>query len=291
MLSEQFEIAGGSVTGADHSLIGKPNQDAYYTLAHPDLLVGIVSDGCGDPASPYSEVGARLISRATAAQIMLFSYGGEHVLFSAIQDKIVNFINNCALSMAHVPLNLELDMDLSDKLEKAKRKAITDHFLCTIVGFAITTVKAYFFSVGDGTIVVNGQEIKIGPFPNNAPPYIAYRLLDSSLISLNPSLLNFNIVHTCNTNELESFLIGSDGAQEIQKQAGELMPDGKSYSGPLDQFWMNDNYFSNSQSINRRLYLMNKAKQTIDWENRTVQHRKGLLHDDTTLVVGRRKTL
>jgi hypothetical protein len=51
--------------------------------------------------------------------------------------------------------------------------------------------------------------------------------------------------------------------------------------GPLDQFYRQDRYFANPELISRRLKLISR-----DWPMSNPQ--PGLLHDDTTLIVGRR---
>ena len=56
-------------------------------------------------------------------------------------------------------------------------EAISECLLFTVVGCAISGEHAAFFSLGDGVIIVNDLHLKIGPYPDNAPPYLAYALL------------------------------------------------------------------------------------------------------------------
>jgi hypothetical protein len=284
MLTEQFQIAAGSVTGRDHAFSHKPNQDALFRAERPDLLVGVVCDGCGDPESPHSEVGARLGARLIGGSLLtvptihrVWLERARGAMLSIVRD-----VARCMMGMTPVSYTEDVSSTIAS--------VVRDYFLFTIVGFAITPETSYFFSIGDGTLYVNGERIPLGPFPDNAPPYAAYALLNSSLLKRDPGALWFKICKQLPTAELESFLIGSDGVGEIEQRAGELMPGGKEYLGPVSQFWMDDRYFTNPALVGRKLALANAEKQHIDWERRTVQKRSPLLHDDSTLICGRRKS-
>ncbi|MBI5202731.1 MAG: hypothetical protein HY925_14155 [Elusimicrobia bacterium] len=53
---------------------------------------------------------------------------------------------------------------------------VREHLLFTIVGAACSADHALAFACGDGGIVIDGALRRLGPFPGNAPPYLAYAL-------------------------------------------------------------------------------------------------------------------
>src|SRR5947209_6012612 len=100
-LDTTFEIATGSVTGRDHYHARQNRQDGWWvgrTRLHPSFtgsgpsdllssgpsvaasdhsaLAAIVCDGCGDPGSPCSEVGASLGARLLAHRLCELAAAG-----------------------------------------------------------------------------------------------------------------------------------------------------------------------------------------------------------------------
>lgn len=276
LIGELFELAGGTVIGKDHIFSRKPNQDAHHFVSGQELIVGIVCDGCGDPTSPHSEVGARIASTLLTNTL---------VACPEINPTWMDIVRNQALTSIDSLSTIMASSTFGKGTTVKSYQMVRDHFLFTVMGFAITPEESYFFSIGDGTMFVNGEQIEVGPFPNNEPPYMCYALMDSSLLKSDPGCLKFQIRRIVPTESLESFLIGSDGVQHFMK-AGTLMhPNGKQYVGSVDQFWTNDIYFGNPEQINRKLYLVNKDHTSL--ADGQVKH--GHLPDDTTLIVGRRK--
>lgn len=53
-----FAVTGGLVTGRNHALIGKNNQDAYALIRDKEIALALVYDGCG--RCPCSKVGAKM---------------------------------------------------------------------------------------------------------------------------------------------------------------------------------------------------------------------------------------
>jgi hypothetical protein len=283
-----LEIAAGSVIGKDHLRSRRPNQDAHFILRRPDLIVAVVCDGCG--SSPYSEVGARLAVRWVANAIAASQDEGRLCLETA-RGRVLETMARLAETLAGRPPARASDEARTPSFGVATPdivEIVRDYLLFTVVGAAITPEEARFFSLGDGALIVNEAPIALGPFPDNAPPYLAYSLLDSSLLTLDPALLQFQVHRRLPTAELDSFLIGSDGALEIEERADELLPNRSRAVGPLSQFWQEDATFTNPQAVSRKLALMGTDSQSVDWDARRIEKRPGLLHDDTTLIVGRR---
>jgi uncharacterized protein YbjQ (UPF0145 family) len=274
----QFQLAGGSVVGRSHRMAGKNNQDAMCCLRLQNTIVATVCDGCG--SGLQSEVGAHLGARLVTQAIVnqLARGGGE--------------------------INLQSTSDVEAMLEKARRKVlhelrrvaksmgddmasiVTDYFLFTVVGVCLTPKQALFFSLGDGLIVVNGKALLLGPFPGNAPPYLAYGLVPGRLQCTQQALC-FRIQQVLPTSEVQSFLIATDGVEDLRGAADRMMPGRNERVGAIEQFWCEERYFSNPDMIRRRLAGINR--DVVVGEQEITCKQNGLLSDDTTLIVGRRK--
>lgn len=253
-----FELAGGSVVGRDHRTIPKNNQDAWHVLRGPDVTVAVVCDGCGSGA--YSEVGARLGASLVTSAVARHARRGTWS-FDQIRDDVVAWLRV-----------------LANQMDGNLGRVIDDHFLFTVVGVVFSGHSARFFSCGDGVMIINGEVLTLGPFPNNEPPYLAYALYGDDV--------TLDVRRTVPLDDLDHFLLGCDGAgrpgllevcESDRNLPGVNMP-----VGPISQFWTDDCNFSNPAAISRRLKLIGR-----DWPPRDPEH--GLLADDTTIVVGRQR--
>jgi hypothetical protein len=169
---------------------------------------------------------------------------------------------------------------------------VRDYLLFTTVGAAIERDRSFFFALGDGIIIVNGVITRIGPFPGNAPPYMAYSLLPGYVghaqSSCNATNLMFQVYECIPTREVRHFLIGSDGAADFIAAQDRKLPGREQLLGPVSRFWEGD-FYGNPRKIERYLRLANEPAIAIDWEGHRRIIEAGLLPDDSTLVVGRRR--
>ncbi len=257
-----FQLAGGSMVGRDHRMVNKNNQDSYVIQSYSDLTVAVVADGCGSGAK--TEVGSQLGARLVAEQIAR-AYGAYRTI-------------DWQKTQRHVLSQLDL---LAQNLGGDFRRVVEEYFLFTIVGVVLEPKKATFFACGDGTIYVNGCHLPLGPFAGNMPPYIAYGLLENEL-KIDVREVRLAPVVELATSDLTSFLIGTDGIDDFVGHEARMMPGIDRLVGPIDQFWTDDRYFrGNPDLVSRQLRLVGR-----DWPLSNPEH--GLLHDDTTLIVGRR---
>jgi hypothetical protein len=146
----------------------------------------------------------------------------------------------------------------------------------------VTAEHVLVFSAGDGVWALNGELHPLGPFPGNAPPYLAYGLLKPGAGSLKLQALR-------PTAEVESLLLGTDGAAELGALHTARVPERDEPVGPLSQFWSEDRYFTNPDALRRRLSLLNREAVRADFATQRLVRVPGLLGDDTTLVVLRRR--
>jgi hypothetical protein len=253
-----FEIAGGSVTGRSHALAGRGNQDAFAFRADGDQLAAVVCDGCGSGA--HSEVGAQLGARVVVTALLRLL--GDHgdltspALWSALRAEVLAALRPVALAAG--PL---LGATVSDLL------------LFTVVGVALRGDRGAVFAAGDGLVVMDGAVTRLGPFPGDAPPYLGYGLLDAAAPG-------FAVVRAFATAEVTDLLLGTDGAAAL----AEL--DGGRHLRALAE---DDRHYRNRDAVRRALALLNREEARPDWEARRMVRRRGLLEDDATVVVLRRR--
>lgn len=264
--SSAHEIAGGTVAGRSHALSGKTNQDAYAWRVCGDVLVAVVCDGCG--SSPHSEVGAqigaRLCSNLLTARLAEGAALEAPALWEGLRVDILAELRRLAVAMGG-----------------QLAETVADHFLFTVVGLALVGDAGCVFAAGDGIAVVDGVVTRLGPFPGNEPPYLAYGIVSRDAPG-------FSVVRAF--LRAQSALIGTDGAVDLAGMASCSLPGGGAV-GPLDRFWEEDGYFRNRDAVRRRLALVNREVTRPLWDERRIERRTGLLDDDTTVVVVRRKSV
>jgi hypothetical protein len=265
-LDSRFEIAGGTVTGRSHVLSERGNQDAYTWLARGGSLVAVVCDGCGSGA--HSEVGAQLGARLVVESLSRRLAEGAALdapaLWTALQDDVLGALRGVAVAMGG-----------------RLGETVSEHFLFTIVGLALTAERGCVFAAGDGVIAVDGEVTRLGPFPGNEPPYLGYGLLDRPA--------GLGVLRTFAAGEVGSILLGTDGAADLDDVAARPLPGGEGEVGSLAQFWREDRHFQNRDSIRRRLALINREVARPIWAERRIARAPGHLGDDATVVVVRRR--
>lgn len=262
----RFEIAAGSVTGQLHRDLGKNNQDAYQVLLADETLIAVVCDGCssGLHSEVGSVLGASLVAEAIAQALHT---DPQRIDWHGVHESVLGEIEALLAAMGLDPV-----------------QALVDHFLFTIVGVVIDPEGASVFTLGDGVFSINGEITIIGPFPDNAPPYLAYELLHPELMGT-----QMQIHPQVPLDELKSLVIGTDGVADLLRAADLTLPGRTELVGPLSQFWEQDRYFSNSEALQRRLNLVNREIVQADWTAQRLTRHKGLLPDDTTLIVIRQQ--
>lgn len=300
-MRDLFELAGGSVAGRDHALVGRNNQDAFAWHQDERCTIAVVCDGCSEGA--HSEVGAQL---------------GARLLVRAIEDRFWEYATNPYDATRREPIDIpefweEVRSaflgDLGTLIPRMANLAVKgdrivlDYFLATVVGALLTERYAYVFSVGDGVIAVNGAVETLGPFPGNAPPYPMYvgmapgaAMEERTKFRLRPPIAlrePFSFSHEKEKGEgggagVQSLLLGTDGVGDLIAAEQRMLPGKEELVGPLAQFWTEDKYFRNPDMVRRRLTLINREAVGIDRASGTLVRSPGLLPDDTTLIAIRR---
>lgn len=269
-MNSQWDVASGSVTGREHLRTGKNNQDAYHWQMLGDVMVAIVGDGCSSGA--HSEVGARLgvrlVTNAIAQALQEWNIE-QPEFWSVIQQEVLQQLSKLVFMLNDHSLQV-----------------IYDYLLFTIVGAVITPTVTTLFTLGDGVLILNGEAVSVPSYAGNAPPYLAYGLIEPSPMPIEQ--LQFKIHRCLSTDQVRSLLIATDGVNDLLAVADQPLPGKLELVGSIEQFWQNDRYFQNPDQIRRRLSLINREVVQPDWEKQQLNRVGGLLSDDTTLIVIRR---
>ena len=275
-IGECFAVAAASVPGRSHLLAGRNNQDAFAVGSEGGSLVAVVCDGCG--SGRHSEVGAQLGARLVVTRLFgRLHSGGDPTareLWEEVERDVLFELDAVATSL--LPAARRDD-------PQARAATVADWLLFTIVGAVVDSRRAVTFAAGDGAIAVNGQARLLGPFPGNAPPYLGYRLLDSS----NPDHLHLAIHHTLATEEVDSLLLGTDGAAELEGLAAAGRDRGAERARGLGELMTDRRFAEHPDALRRQLALL--ARDRVRTEGGRPIREAGLLADDTTIVLMRRR--
>lgn len=278
-----YQIAAGTVPGRRHVgsgnlLIGKNNQDAYGTATGIGALVACVFDGCS--SAEHSEVGAK-IAAAIVPEIILkaaHSVNYDRVelnkdsFWQSIKSEILRRIGSCAIEMS--PNNM-----LGD--------TIVRHFLFTTLGVLITRNFTLFFSIGDGVFLINGSIHTLGPFPDNAPPYLCYELIEA----LDRPAMKFALYEI--DSAADDVLIATDGLTQLIDSQHRPIPGKTDRVGALSAVLANDRFFQDTpcESVTPWLRQINSEVVRLNFsgDEPRLQRCYGLLNDDTTIVAIRKR--
>lgn len=266
----QFEIAMGTVAGRDHFRASRNNQDAFRCLVTEDTIVAVVCDGCS--SSPHSEVGAKI--------------GASLMVQTILRHCRRLWDTSLTLERTRQDVLAQLRI-LANSMGESLSRTIGEYLLFTVIGAIITPENCTVFSLGDGLFIYNEHLKTIGPFPENEPPYLAYALLEPELTKFSLEQLRFQLDLVIPSKQLESLLIGTDGVNDLIEVTERNLPGKEEKVGPISQFWQDDPYFQNPDMVRRRLTLINREVFRVSEEGTKKQ--TGLLPDDTTLIVIRRK--
>ena len=285
-MTKLFEVAGGSIVGRDHVgpvnlLLGKNNQDAFAYHVGDDFICGVVCDGCS--GGTHSEVGAKIGARLAIENLKwmvpaafltrAYSTPTSPLFWKFFKAEMMSELNSIIKHMG-----------------QSATEVVSNYFLFTMLGVYIDECHTVIFGIGDGVFAVNGELTQIGPFPGNEPPYLAYGgLVRTSLEKSAPELLDIKIHRVLPTDMVQSVLVGTDGVCDLIEVAERNMPGKQKEVGPLHQFWQEDCFFKNSDMVRRKLSLVNSSVPLIGESGEDLAIEHGLLPDDTTLVVARRK--
>ncbi|MEZ4401143.1 MAG: protein phosphatase 2C domain-containing protein [Kofleriaceae bacterium] len=245
------EVAVASVAGAAHRRLGRPNQDAAHVVRVPGGVVAVVCDGCG--SGRRSEVGATLGARLWTQVVAARLRAGATVGAVDIDALAAEVLARLAVVAAA----------LGDDVAEVTR----DLLLFTSVVAVVTDAQVVVAAIGDGVVVLDEEAHVLGPFPDNAPPYLAegwFGPVPAARVWSSPRTASGRLI------------LATDGAVPLVDGAGTLaalVDDAAVYRNPA--------------VLERRLALRATDQIALDWDAQVSRQRAALLDDDTTLAVVR----
>jgi hypothetical protein len=272
MITDRYFVTGGTVTGINHRVKGRNNQDGLAIAKDEKHIVAVVADGCSSSIS--SEVGARLIAKFVAEETLRLARdkNGHYVpdILPLLEESLIGFLK-------------DISNKFIDPLE-----IVDEMLLATVVGTVVNSYMATVFSIGDGVISVNSEVTIIDE--DNTPTYPAYKIFPGSYC-FDESKIHFAIRKEIGLDDLQSIVIATDGAAELQAKADEFISilGKKEKIGGVEQFEKEEKYLKNPSLLQKRLFQLNAEKTAIDWEKKEIKKFNGILNDDTTVIIVRRR--
>jgi len=208
-LLEGFTAAAGSVTGRDHRRAERDGQDGHAVVVTPTVVAAIVTDGCSSGAR--SEIGARVGAGWLAALV--------EQRFANVRDAD-HAVAIAGAVAAELLVRLGLLARSLDAAGDVVAGRIDESLLFGFLAAAVTPRTSIVFGIGDGIVVVHDRVVSIDPGPDNAPPYLAYGLLDAEAAKATP-----RIHFVGATDDVDVVAVATDGLAPIASTLASLAGD------------------------------------------------------------------
>ena len=245
---DTLSCATAVVTGARHLRAARNGQDAAVAWRAGDLAVAVVCDGCSSGAS--SEVGARLgatlFARLVAAGLRAGERPTDRALWEGARADTVRAL-----------------AELLERIPGDRGDVTHDLLLFTVVAAAASGDDAAVWALGDGAYSLGERTRVLGPFADNAPPYLAYDLLGDAREA------HFDIA----PRDWHALVVATDGATELEQGL-------ERFAAPP--------FVDHPDALRRHLAVLARAHERIDWDDRRVVRTPALLQDDCAIAVLRR---
>ena len=215
------------VMGETHRSLWYNSQDAYKFYSSPELVIGVVCDGCG--SSPRSEVGAALTAEFTVNFCRKYFRDGVFTE-SLLRKGLLNLYDTIA-----------------GEIHTFEKSSFIENFLfTTVVGFLMTPSRTTVFSSGDGIWCVNDQWEDIDQ--NNRPGFLGYHLTRGDELPFK--------CREFNTDEVNRVLVSTDGLSKMfhHDQDGSRI---------IDDLFSRDEFFEHPVLLPKFLSRINGMKDDI----------------------------
>jgi hypothetical protein len=244
-MNTKWQLATAAVTGARHLRAARNGQDAVSAWLGDDAAAVVVCDGCGSGASSElgALLGARLVMGALARRLARGAAAGDEATWRGVRDEVAG-------ELAQVLERLGGDRD----------EALGDALLFTIVAAAVTRDEVAVWALGDGAYALIGASPRVrvlGPFADNAPPYLAYDLVGDAREAR---------LEVVSATSCTGVVVATDGASDLSEPleglAALMKPD----------------------ALRRKLAVLARSDEQIDWDERRVVRTPAVLQDDCAVA-------
>ena len=249
MNTKSIRGAAAAVTGARHLRAARNGQDAAAVWLGDDAGAVVVCDGCGSGAS--SEVGARLGARLVVAALARRLAAGASPAcrdtWEAVRLEVIGALEDL------------VRVAVGEGDAAARAAFIEEHLLFTIVAAAVRGGEAAVWALGDGAYTVEARTRELGPFADNQPPYLAYDLVGM------PQTAEHEVIDAAVAGAV---IVATDGVAEVG----------------LDVFGV-EACLAHPDALRRRLAVLARSGEQIDWGAKRVVRTPALLQDDGAVAI------
>jgi hypothetical protein len=268
------------VTGARHQRVGKNGQDAAATWVGDGCAAIVVCDGCGTGAS--SEVGARLGAglwiRAIARRLESVRAADESI---RAPDESIRAPDESSRGSVRTPdvidwsgVRTDVGSRLGELAAELAGESLRDMFLFTIVSAVVVGDLASVFVLGDGVYSIDGRVRVVGPFADNQPPYLGYDLVGD------PRRAHVEVARA------REVVVATDGVLDDAANNGDASgrDDHRLGNLAIDLGAVVDAGFVHPDGLRRRLSILARSDERIDWDERRVARSQARLQDDCAIA-------
>jgi hypothetical protein len=168
--------------------------------------------------------------------------------------------------------------EVLERMPGDRTDIIREHFLFTVIAAAVSGregetsgregemsgTQAAVWALGDGAYSFGDYTRVLGPFEDNAPPYLAYDLLGEA----RPAELA--IASSARAHPRGAIVIATDGACDLDNG--------------LEQF-LAEKYVAHPDALRRQLAVLARTGERIDWDERRVVRAPAALQDDCAVGI------
>jgi hypothetical protein len=245
--SSGIRATAAAVIGSRHLKAARNGQDAAAVWIGETAGAVVVCDGCG--SAPSSEVGARLgaqlVIAAVGRRLAAGASPADPSLWREVRVEVVNLLED--LVCGGVGSGAE------------RTRFIHEHFLFTVIVAAASGPDAAVWALGDGAFAINGRARELGPFANNEPPYLAYDLL---------GMAQEAELEVAPASAAGTIVIATDGVAEVGLDAIAI-----------------ERCLAHPDALRRRLAVLARATEKIEWDARRVVRAPAALQDDGAVAI------
>ena len=216
--------------------------------------LAVVCDGCG--SQPHSEFGALWGRQAWSRAV-------QRTLASGVDLPSPTFWSTVCTDVVTALTMLAAQCGGNDESERAM--FVQQHLLFTSIVGVVHAQTVSVLAIGDGAALLGDEVYQFGPWADNAPPYLAYALDDTTFLPMDVAT-----VVTRDKADVGRLAVASDGIDEL---AGGL------------RGLLIERVVRNPDGIRRALELAARSSEQIDWAAQRVLRTPGCLQDDTAVAL------
>lgn len=149
--------------------------------------------------------------------------------------------------------------ELAAAMPGDRARIIHEHFLFTVVAAAVAGDHAAVWAIGDGAYAIDARTRELGPFADNQPPYVAYDLLEM------PQEAHLEVTSAAGGG---SIIVATDGVAELGLDAIAI-----------------ERCLAHPDALRRRLAVLARGSEKIEWEARRVVRAPAPLQDDGAVAI------